>query len=119
MSITVDTAANWRLYTNTLPDGATALGTITRDGCDTGALVQLRNGRYVQVNAGAIRNLDGRAVAAAMGKLGQPPKPPGEGAESHLHIRVRTADKSGWVKQAQQEGVTLAQWVIARLNGHQ
>jgi hypothetical protein len=52
-------------------------------------------------------------------KRGQPPKPPGEGAESHLHIRVRTADKSGWVKQAQREGVTLAQWVIARLNaGH-
>ena len=52
-------------------------------------------------------------------RRGQPPKPPGEGAKSHLHIRVRTADKSGWVKQAQQEGVTLAQWVIARLNGHQ
>ena len=52
--ITVDTAGNWKLYTNTLPANSTATGA------------------YVQVNAGAIRNLDGRKVVAALGMAGRP-----------------------------------------------
>lgn len=48
---------------------------------------------------------------------GRPSLPANERAESFLHIRVKTRDKAGWVKQAQREGVTLAQWVINRLNG--
>lgn len=46
---------------------------------------------------------------------GRPPKPPGEGAESFLHIRVPTEDKARWVKQAQSEGKKLAEWVKERL----
>lgn len=71
--ITVDTAGNWKLYTKTLPVNATAIGTVTRDDCETGALVRLEaTGAYVQVNAGVIRTLDGRKVAAALGMAGRP-----------------------------------------------
>lgn len=71
--ITVDAAGNWRLYSNTLPAGAVPLGTVTRDGTDTGALVRYEaTGLYAQVNAGAVRGLDGRKVAAALGLAGRP-----------------------------------------------
>lgn len=71
--ITVDAAGNWKLYTNTLPANSTPLGTVTRDGFDTGALVRIEStGLYAQVNAGAIRSLDGRTVAAALGTAGRP-----------------------------------------------
>lgn len=71
--LVVDTNGNWRLYTNTIPANSTALGTVTRDEGDTGALVRIEvTGVYVQVNAGAIRSLDGRKVAAALGAAGMP-----------------------------------------------
>ena len=71
--LTVDTNGNWRLYTNTLPTNSTPLGTVTRDEFDTGALVRIDStGLYVQVNAGAMRSLDGRRVAAALGTAGRP-----------------------------------------------
>ena len=73
MKLTVDAAGNWRLYTNTVPEGSVVLGTVTRDGTDTGALVRFeRTGAYAQVNAGAVRSIDGRAVAAALGTGGRP-----------------------------------------------
>jgi len=71
--LAVDTNGNWRLYTNTIPANSTPLGTVTRDESDTGALVRIEaTGVYVQVNAGAIRSLDGRKVAAALGTAGRP-----------------------------------------------
>lgn len=71
--LAVDTNGNWRLYTNTIPGNSTPLGTVTRDESDTGALVRIEaTGAYVQVNAGAIRSLDGRKVAAALGIAGRP-----------------------------------------------
>ena len=71
--LTVDTNGNWRLYTNTIPANSTPLGTVTRDESDTGALVRIEaTGVYVQVNAGSIRSLDGRKVAAALGTAGRP-----------------------------------------------
>lgn len=59
---------NWRLYwgPGPLPAGAIALGTVTRDGADTGALIQMRTGAYVQGNAGAIRSLPQIEVAEAI-----------------------------------------------------
>lgn len=76
--LTVDPDGDWRLYTNTLPPGCTPLGTVTRGGGDTGALVRVdRTGLYVQVNAGVVRNLDGRKVAAALGTSGRPTALPG------------------------------------------
>lgn len=47
---------------------------------------------------------------------GAPQKPASERAESYLHIRVNTTDKTLWVKQAQREGVKLSEWVVQRLN---
>ena len=71
--LTVDTSGNWRLYTHTIPANSTPLGTVTRDDFDVGALVRIEaTGIYVQVNAGAIRSLDGRKVAAALGTAGRP-----------------------------------------------
>lgn len=50
-------------------------------------------------------------------------KPPGEGAESQLQIRCRTADKAAWVQAAQARLARdpsakpgLAAWVIDTLN---
>ncbi len=71
--ITVDTNGNWKLYSNTLPHGAEAIGTVTRGIGDTGALIRYTaSGQYAQLNAGAIRTLDGRKVAAALGTSGRP-----------------------------------------------
>ena len=70
---TVDLAGKWALYAPTLPEGADPLGTVTRGNGDTGALARIgRTGAYVQVNAGAVRALDGRKVAAALGSTGRP-----------------------------------------------
>lgn len=71
--LAVDTNGDWRLYTNTIPANSTPLGTVTRDESDIGALVRIEaTGVYVQVNAGAVRSLDGRKVAAALGTAGRP-----------------------------------------------
>lgn len=73
--VTVDLNGDWRLYTNTIPANSTPLGTVTRDESDTGALVHIEStGIYVQINAGAIRSLDGRKVSAALGTAGRPSK---------------------------------------------
>lgn len=71
--LTVDLGGKWRLYTNTIPEGSLALGTVTSGELgDIGALVRLGSGSYVQINAGVLRNLDGRKVAAALGTAGRP-----------------------------------------------
>ncbi len=65
--LTVALGGAWRLYSNTIPAGSRALGTITRDIGDTGVLVQVdATGLYVQVNAGAVRPLPQSKVAAAV-----------------------------------------------------
>lgn len=116
-NITVDPSGNWRMYTNTIPANSELLGTVTRDGYDTGALVRINaTGAYVQVNAGAMRSLPGREVARALGILGQPPKADEDRASSHLHIRVTARQKAGWVKRAQVEGKKLSEWVADKLD---
>lgn len=73
--ITIDTNGNWKLYSNTVPTGAEAIGTVTRGISDTGALIRYTaSGQYAQLNAGTIRTLDGRKVAAALGTSGRPAK---------------------------------------------
>lgn len=65
--LTVALGGAWRIYSNTIPAGSRALGTITRDIGDTGALVQIEaTGIYVQVNAGAVRTLPQAKIAAAV-----------------------------------------------------
>ncbi len=61
---------NWRIYwgQSPLPYGAVAVGTVKRDTGETGALLLLASGRYVQGNARVYRTLDQRAVNAALRK---------------------------------------------------
>lgn len=59
----IDTKGNWKLHwTGPLPAGSTALGTVTRDNGEDGALLEMKTGLFVQGNAGAIRNLPQREV---------------------------------------------------------
>lgn len=78
--LTVSLGGNWRLYTNTLPANSRALGTVTREGYDTGALVLIEApGLYVQVNAEAIRNLPQSKVMAALAEVRTGQGGPGRG----------------------------------------
>jgi len=78
--LTVDLGGSWRLYTNTIPANSRAIGTITRDECDTGALVLIEaTGRYVQINAGVLRSLDQRKVVAALSEVRTGQGGPGRG----------------------------------------
>jgi hypothetical protein len=78
--ITVDLGGKWRLYAPTLPEHSRALGTVTRDGYDTGALIQFEEtGIYVQGNAGAIRSLPRAKVAAAIAEARSGHGGPGRG----------------------------------------
>ena len=68
--LTVDLGGKWRLYTNTLPVNSRALGTITRDIGDTGALVLIETtGLYVQINASCLRSLPQSKVTAAIAEV--------------------------------------------------
>lgn len=40
-----------------LPEGAEIIGTIERSSADVGALVRLKSGMIVQLNAGVLRNI--------------------------------------------------------------
>ncbi len=67
--LTVTLGGNWRIWSNTIPAGSRALGTVSRDGSfsDSGALVQIEaTGLYAQINAGALRTLPQAKVAAAI-----------------------------------------------------
>lgn len=109
---------NWRLYTNTIPAGSEALGTVTRDEIDTGALVRIKaTGAYVQVNAGVIRSLDGRKVAAALGLSGRPPIPPEDRKSARIELRVHPDTKAAWEAKAEAAGArSLAAWIEATLD---
>lgn len=76
--LAVDVNGNWRLYTNSIPAGCTVLGTVTRDGNETGALVQTEAGIYSMLNARCYRGLDQRKVAAALGIEQSTPGRPAE-----------------------------------------
>jgi len=64
MSITIDRIGNWMKYwgMRPLPKRAVALGTVTRNETDTGALLLMRTGLYYQGNDGAIRGLPQRKI---------------------------------------------------------
>ena len=68
--LTVDLGGKWRLYTNTIPASSRAIGTITRDVGDVGALVLIdATGLYVQVNAGCLRTLQQAKVVAVLAEV--------------------------------------------------
>lgn len=64
----VTKSGNWQLYWGyaPLPTNAEAIGVVQRETLETGALIKLSSGVYVQGNAGAIRTLDPKAVEAAL-----------------------------------------------------
>ncbi len=66
--LTVDLGGAWRLYwgNGPIPAGAQALGTVTRGIGDTGALLCTGVGIYTQGNAGVLRSIEQRKVAAAI-----------------------------------------------------
>lgn len=66
----VTKSGNWQLYWGytPLPAGAESLGIVQRENLETGALIRLSSGNYVQGNAGAIRTLDQRAVTEALAR---------------------------------------------------
>jgi hypothetical protein len=67
--LTVTLGGNWRIWSNTIPAGSRALGTVSRDGIfsDSGVLVQIEStGIYAQINAGVLRTLPQSKVAAAI-----------------------------------------------------
>ena len=61
---------NWQLYWGyaLLPNGAQSLGTVQRESLETGALLLLASGVYVQGNAGSTRTLDQSEVKAALAR---------------------------------------------------
>lgn len=77
--IAIDLSGAWRLYAHILPAGSRALGTVTRDIGDTGALILTPAGRYVQCNAGVLRNLPQAKVAAALAEARTGTGGPGRG----------------------------------------
>ena len=107
--LVVDTNGNWRLYTNTIPANSTALGTVTRDEGDTGALVRIEaTGVYVQVNAGAARSLDGRKVAAALGTAGRPAEMAG-GKRRNIYLDAASREKAERIGNGNvSEGIRIA-----------
>ena len=49
-------------------------------------------------------------------KRGRPPLPAGEGAASHLHLRVSREQKAAYVRAAVKEKKKLSEWVTSRLD---
>ena len=73
--LAVELGGAWRIYwgNGPLPAGAVAIGTVTRGNGDTGALLRMPTGVYVQGNANVIRGLPAKieaAVAAAKPRRG-------------------------------------------------
>lgn len=60
----------WQVYWGylALPVGAEAFGTVTRETGETGALIRLNTGIYVQGNAGGIRTLPQREAEEAVAR---------------------------------------------------
>lgn len=65
--LTVNLGGKWRLYANILPPSAVALGTVTTQHGETGALIYIeRTGIYAKLNAGAVVSLPQAKVQAAV-----------------------------------------------------
>ena len=67
--VKIEPDGDWTLFTSraSIPAGAEVLGVVTRGNGDSGALVRIANGGYVQINDGAMIVLDGRKVTSALG----------------------------------------------------
>ncbi|QXP83010.1 hypothetical protein [Methylococcus sp. Mc7] len=69
--IVINPEGKWRMFTSTIPPGGKPIGTITRNGYDTGALVYLpQTGRFVKVNRGVCASLNKPQISRILKKLG-------------------------------------------------
>ena len=84
ISISVKMQINNLLGSYASPPGAEALGTVTRNETDVGALIRLSTGIYVQGNAGAIR-----AFHSATWRPDWPPEHSAAGARASRKSRLR------------------------------
>lgn len=50
------------------------------------------------------------------GKRGRPPKPPGEGRETRLYVRLSADEKEAVEAAAARAGVSLSDWIRRKLN---
>lgn len=118
MTIEINRAGKWRLYWGAMPipSGAEAMGTVTRDGHDTGALLSI-GGRYVQGNAGTLKSLPPREVRAALGKLRSPGRPWPEGPRrtERIVVAVTEGEKATVEAAAAAAGEPVAEYVRARI----
>lgn len=55
-------------------------------------------------------------MTAVSAKRGRPPLPAGEGAASHLHLRVSRDQKAAYVRAAVKEKKKLSEWVTGNLD---
>jgi len=97
----VTKSGSWQLYWGymPLPANAEVLGIVQRETLETGALIRLGTGIYVQGNAGAIRTLpqrevdealDRSAAAAALGSSTSDAKAEAARANGKKRGRTRT-----------------------------
>lgn len=108
-ALIVDADGRWQLYTSTVPAGTEVLGTVTRGSGETGALVRFEaTGQYAQIIAGAVRSLDGRKVAAALGKAGRPSEMAG-GRRVNVYLDAESLDRAAKLGDGNvSEGIRIA-----------
>jgi hypothetical protein len=66
MVLRVNIGGPAHLYTNAIPVGMMAIGTVTRKSGHIGALVRYQGGAYAQINGATVCPLDRREVVSAM-----------------------------------------------------
>jgi len=93
MSVSINTAGNWRIWwgPSPLPHGAEARGTVRRDAGDEGALLEMATDIFAQGNAGVLRSLPQREIHERlyMAKIGS------AGGSQSSPAKRRSAKRNG------------------------
>ena len=119
----IDSNGKWKLYwgASPLPEGAKAIGTVSRETGDHGALILMPTGVYVQGNAGSVRNIDQTAVKKALGLPVHGGKRPGSGRPEIDNPRrqrqpiVATDDEWAEIKsRAKTAGKSINEYLVSR-----
>lgn len=110
----ISKGTNWRIYWGAmpLPNGAEALGTVTRD-TGTGALIKLESGAYVQGNAGSIRILPQNEVEQALARAITPHK--GGRDVRGPSLRMTELERQRLDEILARRGLSFADWVAEQI----